>query len=61
MSGAHEHFDSETLRAPQPEKKRKNIYLQGVRMGAQAGTHAPDRKIYISVISIYQVYNTSVE
>ena len=29
-------------------------------MGAgSAGTHAPDGKIYISVISIYQVYNTS--
>ena len=25
-------------------------------MGAQAGTHAPDRKIYISVINIYQDY-----
>ena len=36
------------------------IILQGLRMGAGfAGTHAPDRKIYISGISIYQVYNTS--
>ena len=38
---------------------RRAMHVSEYVQGPANGTHAPDRKIYMSVISIYQVYNTS--
>ena len=38
------------------------MYIQGLRMGAgEAGTRAPDRKVYTSAISILPLSHKSVQ